>query len=125
MKQRVIELRLKYKGWGKHKLQILLKKEGIEIGQTRIQKIINEVGLKRIPKAKSKLNIDSFKHQERLCIFTPPIEWFLAPKTIDSIDRLRHIMRCLVYVGIISDRLGVDENTLRVILLATAIHDCR
>jgi transposase-like protein len=52
--QTVIELRLQYKGWGKEKLQILLKKKGVQIGQTRIQKIITQAGLKRIPKAKRK-----------------------------------------------------------------------
>jgi len=53
--QRVIELRTgKYLGWGKVKIQRKLKKEDIYIGQTRIQKIINEAGLKRIPAAKKK-----------------------------------------------------------------------
>lgn len=51
--QRVIDLRTKYH-WGKVKLQVLLKREGINIGQTRIQKIINETGLKRIPASKKK-----------------------------------------------------------------------
>jgi putative transposase len=45
--ERVVELRQEY-GWGKRKLQVLLKREGIHIGQTRIQKIINIAGLKRI-----------------------------------------------------------------------------
>lgn len=53
--QRVIELRTgKYKGWGKVKIQRRLKKKRIYIGQSRIQKIINEAGLKRIPAAKKK-----------------------------------------------------------------------
>lgn len=52
--QKVIDLRLKYKGWGKVKIQLLLKEQSIEIGQTRIQRIINESGLKRIPRAKKK-----------------------------------------------------------------------
>lgn len=52
--QRVIELRTKYKGWGKVKIQRKLKKEGIYIGQSRIQKIINEAGLKRISPTKKK-----------------------------------------------------------------------
>jgi transposase InsO family protein len=53
--QRVIDLRTgKYKGWGKVKIQRKLKEEGICIGQSRIQKIINEAGLKRIPASKKK-----------------------------------------------------------------------
>lgn len=51
--QRVIDLRTKYH-WGKVKLQVLLNREGINIGQTRIQKIINTTGLKRIPASKRK-----------------------------------------------------------------------
>lgn len=45
--ERIVDLRQEY-GWGKIKLQVLLKREGIEAGQTRIQKIINQTGLKRI-----------------------------------------------------------------------------
>lgn len=54
--QRVIEIRTnrKYQGWGKVKIQKLLEREGIYIGQGRIQKIINEAGLKRIPAPKKK-----------------------------------------------------------------------
>lgn len=53
--ERIVELRQEY-GWGKVKLQVLLKREGIQVGQTRIQKIINQTGLKRIKsKGKNKL----------------------------------------------------------------------
>jgi len=45
--ERVVELRQEY-GWGKLKLQVLLRREGIKIGQTRIQRIVNKAGLKRI-----------------------------------------------------------------------------
>ena len=48
---RIIELRQEY-GWGKRKLQVLLKRERISIGQTRIQKIINKAGLKRTKREK-------------------------------------------------------------------------
>lgn len=44
--KRVVQIRKKYR-WDKIKIQKLLKKEGIDIGQTRIQKIINQAGLKR------------------------------------------------------------------------------
>ncbi len=53
-RKRVIQLREKYKGWGKAKIQIKLVEEGIHIGQSRIQKIINEAGLKHIPTSKKK-----------------------------------------------------------------------
>ena len=46
--QRVIDLRRKYPSWGKLKIQYLLKLEGINVGQSRIQKIINSNGLKRM-----------------------------------------------------------------------------
>ena len=53
--EKIVELRQEY-GWGKLKLQVLLKREGIHVGQTRIQKIVNQTGLKRIPnKRKNKL----------------------------------------------------------------------
>jgi len=46
--ERIVELRQQY-GWGKVKLQVLLERENISVGQTRIQKIINQTGLRRIP----------------------------------------------------------------------------
>lgn len=46
--QRVIELRRMYPSWGKLKIQYLLSKEDIHVGQSRIQKIINSNGLKRM-----------------------------------------------------------------------------
>lgn len=50
-RNRVIELRKRYPAWGKIKIQKLLSKEGIHVGQTRIQTLINQSGLKRIKKA--------------------------------------------------------------------------
>lgn len=53
--EKIVELRQEY-GWGKVKLQVLLRREGIHVGRTRIQKIINQIGLKRISnKRKNKL----------------------------------------------------------------------
>lgn len=43
----IVDLRQQY-GWGKRKLQILLRREGIFVGQTRIQKVINKAGLKNL-----------------------------------------------------------------------------
>lgn len=52
-RKRVIQLRRKYPSWGKLKIQRLLQKEGTDIGQSRIQKIINQSGLKRTRMKKS------------------------------------------------------------------------
>lgn len=46
---RVKELRKKYP-WGRKKIQKLLEKEGIYIGESRIQVLINRYGLKRVRK---------------------------------------------------------------------------
>lgn len=43
----VIDLRKKYPSFGRKKIQVLLRKRGVIIGQTRIQKIINQNSLKR------------------------------------------------------------------------------
>lgn len=59
--ERVVELRQRY-GWGKVKLQILLKRENIHVGQTRIQKIINQTGLKRNSKRRSNKLRKNRKH---------------------------------------------------------------
>lgn len=60
-RERVTQLRRKYPSWGRKKIQKLLKKEGIHIGYTRIQKIINQAGLRRI-KRKRKTKRTTRKH---------------------------------------------------------------
>ncbi len=52
IQEQIIELRKKYK-CDKVKLQCKLRKLGIVVGQSRIQKIINQAGLKRIRKKRS------------------------------------------------------------------------
>ncbi len=59
--EKIVDLRQKY-GWGKLKLQVLLKREGIQVGQTRIQKIINQTGLKRIPNKRNRKLRRNRKH---------------------------------------------------------------
>ncbi|MDD3648434.1 MAG: integrase core domain-containing protein [Candidatus Dojkabacteria bacterium] len=68
--QRVIEIRTdrRYQAWGKIKIQKKLKDEGIYIGQTRIQKIINEANLRRIPSSKKKY----YKRKNRRHMYAVP-----------------------------------------------------
>ncbi len=70
--QKVIEIRTdrRYQGWGKVKIQKLLEGEGISIGQNRIQKIINEAGLRRIPSSKKKY----YKRKNRRHMYAVPKE---------------------------------------------------
>jgi transposase len=68
--ERVIELRSRYKGWGKLKIQHLLKNEGINLGQSKIQKIINQAGLRRIVSAKKKY----YQRKNRRHIYAVPKE---------------------------------------------------
>jgi len=49
IKQEVITCRKTHMSWGKVKLQKELTKGGIQVGQSRIQLIINRAGLKRAP----------------------------------------------------------------------------
>jgi putative transposase len=44
----VIDIRTTFRGWGKVKIQKILENRSKHVGQSRIQKIINEAGLKRI-----------------------------------------------------------------------------
>ncbi len=48
VKEKIIRLRLRYPSWGKKKIQLLLlNEEGIRVGRSRIQAVINHAGLKR------------------------------------------------------------------------------
>ncbi len=64
---RVKELRKKYP-WGRKKLQKLLQKEDIHIGESRIQILINGYGLKRIRKKRK------YKRTNRRHMYTAPRE---------------------------------------------------
>lgn len=83
--ERVIELRQQYKGWGKEKIQILLKREGISVGQTRIQQIINRSGLKRIAVAKKK-----YYRQNRRHMYAVPRETLKTPGGLIYLD-VKHL----------------------------------
>ena len=45
--QQIVALRRRYPSLGKTKLQVLLRKRGIHVGQSRIQRVVNRSGLKR------------------------------------------------------------------------------
>jgi transposase InsO family protein len=83
---RVIELRKQYQGWGKVKLQTLLKRESIHVGQTRIQKIINQSGLKRIPASKRRY----YKRKNRRHMYAVPKEVLQKPGGLVYLD-VKHL----------------------------------
>jgi len=113
--QVVIELRLKYKGWGKQKLQILLKKKNIYIGQTRIQKIINEAGLKRIPAAKRKY----YQRKNRRHMYAVPKDVLKEPGGLVYVD-VKHLY--LPGGQRVYQFTGIDHATrLMRIMLSTGI----
>ena len=68
----VIQLRKKFPSFGKEKIQVLLKKRGVYIGQSRIQKIINSAGLKRkyIYKKRIYSNLYYYKKIQKKAFFT-------------------------------------------------------
>ena len=84
--QKVIDIRTKYKGWGKVKIQKLLKDEGIHIGQSRIQKIINKVGLRRVPHAKKKY----YNRVNRRHMYAVPDEVLTVPGGLVYMD-VKHL----------------------------------
>lgn len=86
--QRVIDLRTdkRYQGWGKVKVQKLLEKEGIHIGQNRIQKIINGAGLKRIPSGKKKY----YKRKNRRHMYAVPRKVMEQPGGLVYLD-VKHL----------------------------------
>lgn len=83
-RERIVELRRKYRNWGREKIQVLLKKEGIFIGQTRIQTIINRSGLKRIHKKQHR------KRTNRQHIYSVPKECMNIPGGLVYFD-VKHL----------------------------------
>lgn len=62
VKEKVVQLRQKYPRWGKVKIQmLLLKEEGVRVGQSTIQAVINRNGLRRVP-AKKRYRRTKRKH---------------------------------------------------------------
>jgi transposase InsO family protein len=84
--QRVIELRLEFKGWDKVKIQQLLSAEGISIGQSRIQVIINQAGLKRILASKKKY----YHRKNRRHMYAVPKEVLKKPGGLVYLD-VKHL----------------------------------
>lgn len=86
--QRIIDLRTdkRYRGWGKVKIQKLLEREGIYIGQTRIQKVINQAGLKRRVSTKKKY----YKRKNRRHMYAVPREMLNVPGGLVYID-VKHL----------------------------------
>jgi hypothetical protein len=80
---RIKELRKKYP-WGKKKIQKLLQKEGIYIGQSNIQKIINRAGLKRIRKKRT------YKRTNRRHMYSVPREYLNIPGGLVYFD-VKHL----------------------------------
>lgn len=84
VQEQIIELRKKYK-CDKVKLQCKLKKFGISVGQSRIQKIINQAGLKR-QKAKRKR-----VKRNRTHMYAVPKEQHKRPGGLIYLD-VKHLM---------------------------------
>ena len=101
--ERVIELRQEYKGWGKVKIQILLKREGIYVGQSRIQKIINQAGLKRVPYAKKR-----YKRKNRRHMYAVPRKVLKEPGGLVYLD-VKHLN--IVGYGKLYQFTAIDHAT--------------
>jgi len=80
-RDRIIALRKEYPGWGKIKIQVLLKREGIAVGQSRIQTVMNQAKLKRIPAVRKRIRRKNRKH-----IYTVPKANFMIPGGIVYMD---------------------------------------
>lgn len=85
LKAKVIDLRIQYPGWGKKILQVLLQKQGISIGQSRIQLIINQARLKRITNKRSQLKRANRKH-----MYSVPKEYLTRPGGLVYMD-VKHL----------------------------------
>lgn len=83
-RQRVTYLRRRNRNWGRKKIQVLLKKEGISIGLTRIQKIINQAGLKRIKKKRKNIR------RNRRHMYSVPKEYLTIPGGLVYFD-VKHL----------------------------------
>ena len=80
---RVKELRKRYP-WGRKKLQKLLQKEGIYIGRSRIQLLINGYGLKRVRKKRK------YKRTNRRHMYSVPREYLNIPGGLVYFD-VKHL----------------------------------
>ena len=85
LKLEVIEIRKKFKGWGKEKIQKILMNRGKYLGRNSIQRIINEAGLKRIPKKKKYRKRKNRKH-----MYSVPREVLKQPGGLIYLD-VKHL----------------------------------
>ena len=85
LKLEVIELRAKFKGWGKEKIQQILLNRGKYLGMNSIQRIINEAGLKRIPHKKK-----YYKRKKRKHMYSVPKEILEQPGGLVYVD-VKHL----------------------------------
>ena len=81
----VIELRSTFKGWGKVKIQKILKNRGKYLGRNSIQRIINEMGLKRIPQKKK-----YYRRKKRKHMYSVPKEVLKQPGGLVYMD-VKHL----------------------------------
>lgn len=62
---------------------------------------------------------------EKIKELKPKLEWFLEPKTIDSIHGMRHILRVMVHTHILSVDMQINETQHNEVMIAAATHDLR
>ena len=86
LKQEIIEIRQSFRGWGKDKIQMVLHARGKHVGQSRIQLIINEAGLKRIKGQTRKVIKRNRKH-----MYTVSREILRQPGGLVYLD-VKHLM---------------------------------
>lgn len=85
LKLEVIEIRSTFKGWGKIKVQQILKNRGKYLGRNSIQRIINEVGIKRIPLKKK-----YYRRKRRKHMYSVPKEVLDQPGGLVYMD-VKHL----------------------------------
>jgi transposase InsO family protein len=100
---RTADLRKKYPNWGREKIQKLLKKEGISIGVTRIQTIINQSGLKR------RRRKYQYGHKNRRHMYTVPREYLSIPGGLVYFD-VKHL-RLAGSSGKVYQFTAIDHST--------------
>jgi len=95
IRNRIIDLRTgELRGCGKRKVQVRLKREGIAIGRSTIQRVINESGLKRIPTKRKRYTRKNRKH-----MYSVPREMLKIPGGLVYMD-VKHLILpggCRVY----------------------------
>jgi transposase InsO family protein len=116
--EQIVELRQKY-GWGKVKLQVLLRRIGIKVGQSRIQKVINKAGLKRIKQGR----INKLRRNRRH-MYSVPAKVIKQPGGLVYLD-VKHL-RLIKYSPKVYRFTAIDHATrmLRVKLFSRITSRC-